>query len=143
MSERELPSREELMRRARCLDRGTAAEARAESMRVLQAAAEARAKRLDAVRLPIPGMPRSMMPALLRGVTSVNRQTGAHIGLSFDCADGSVVRLCLAVDDARQLKAFIDCSLDLYRRTNGTNCHSDISVGSPNVDGSPHEGQVV
>ena len=83
-------------------------------------------------------MPRGFKLAALRGVTAVNRLTGKEIGVSFDQPDGETIRLILDVEDARNLAQSLQGYLALYRRSNGTNCHSDSASGNPSVEVSSH-----
>lgn len=76
-------------------------------------------------------------PAAWRGTTNTD---GKVVGISFDIASGEICRLVLDLASARNLAESILFVLENYRRS-GTNCHSDKSSGSPNLDGSPQEGQ--
>lgn len=82
----------------------------------------------NSVRLPI-GFER----ATWRGTTVVR---DGEIGVSFNCADGSIVRLMLPVDCALRVAS----SLEDYLRA--AVVQSERSSGSPTVDGSmPDAGQ--
>lgn len=58
-------------------------------------------------------------------------------GIGFTKPDGSVIRLMLSVDDARQLAGSLSAYLVLYDAPS----QSDRSSGKPSVEGSPDEGQ--
>lgn len=75
-------------------------------------------------------------PATWRGTTNTD---GKVIGVSFDRLDGQVVRLALDLRSARHLaESVLEFLRDYEERTNR---QSERSSGSPNCDGSPHEGQ--
>lgn len=85
----------------------------------------------------------SFTPATWRGTTSVNRVTGAEMGVSFDTADG-VVRLLLPVHYARHLAESVLEQLEHYEDSIRTNSQSETSLGNPSVDVSmPEEGENV
>lgn len=75
-------------------------------------------------------------PALLRGVTNTD---GSVIGISFDLPDRTVVRLALDMDSACGLAEAVAQYIAPY--VVRSNSQSSMADGSPNRDGSPHDGQ--
>ena len=69
-------------------------------------------------------IPKSYKQANWRNTTPVEK-TNNTIGVSFNMSDGSVMRLCLPVVDAKNLSESIHSFL--YN-------HSEISSGMPSVD---------
>lgn len=80
----------------------------------------------------------AFLPAKWRGTTNTD---GDIIGISFDLADGSIVRLALDMESARHVsETLLEYAGPYWVRTNS---QSDKSDGSPSRDGSPQEGQNV
>lgn len=84
-------------------------------------------------------LPRSYEEAEWRGTLPVDG--AGRIGLSFNKADGEIVRLSLDLDSARSvLEMFIEYLAEYQERRS----HSDTSSGMPSVEGStPQEGKEV
>lgn len=74
-------------------------------------------------------LPKSFVDATWRGTTNTD---GKLIGISFNLADGKVIRLALPVDSGIQAGESLLEYLAAYR--SGTNSHSDKSSGNPSLD---------
>jgi hypothetical protein len=81
-------------------------------------------------------IPPSFKPATLRGMLPVCPDSD-DLGVSFDLADGSIVRLRIPMADVRGLYR------NIYDRRGVQAFHPDSSSGNPSVDGSVTPGQSV
>lgn len=72
----------------------------------------------------------------IRGVTNTS---GDVIGISFDCPDGTIIRVALDMSDAAFMADGVAEYIAPYRVRMSS--HSESSSGNPNCDGSPHDGQ--
>lgn len=79
------------------------------------------------------GLSSEFKPATWRSTCASD---GEFIGISFNLADGSIVRLALDADSARDAAETLSQYLD--QTTIRTNSHSANSSGSPSVDVSAH-----
>jgi hypothetical protein len=82
-------------------------------------------------------LPKIYRTAAWRNTTRVNAATGC-IGIGFETANG-ISRLSLDVTSAKHLAESVLEYLEDHR----TRSHSPMSEGSPNLEGSPQEGQSV
>lgn len=80
--------------------------------------------------------PPSYEPVTWRCVLPVDRQHRC-LGLGFTRPDGSVIRLCLSVEDAEQMMELIEDYLCVYL----DGCQSPNSSAKPSSEGSPDVGQ--